>query len=79
METVLPNAPPYYLRTGKTLTFNVGDPIPLEATLTKIRSSNMGEEEARILLTKVIQDALYKLKENTERLHSEHLREDQGS
>ncbi|KAL1448872.1 hypothetical protein WDU94_000125 [Cyamophila willieti] len=74
METVLPNEPPYYLRRGKTLTFNVGPPLDLTPTLDKIRANGLSSEEARIMLTELIQDKLYELKRETEELHQEHVK-----
>lgn len=69
MEDVLPNYPPYYLRTGKKITINVGEPIDLKATVMKLKEENTPEEIARKVITDKIQTELYKLKEATEELH----------
>lgn len=69
MEDVLPNYPPYYLRTGKKITINVGEPIDLKATVMKLKEENAPEEIARKVITDKIQTELYKLKEATEELH----------
>lgn len=69
MEEVLPNFPPYYLRTGKRITINIGDPIDLKELLTKLKEDKVSEEYARKVITDRIQNELYKLKEATEELH----------
>ncbi len=69
MEEVLPNYPPYYLRTGKKITINIGEPIDLNDLIKTLRTNNTPEELARKLITDKIQNELYKLKEATEELH----------
>lgn len=69
MDDVLPNTPPYYLRIGKRVTFNVGEPIDLSDTLAKLRRDNANEETIRKTITDTLQCELYKLKEQTEELH----------
>ncbi|XP_053666423.1 tafazzin [Anopheles marshallii] len=74
MDDVLPNEPPYYLRMGKKLTYNFGNPIDLSALMERLRSSPVSEEEARKIITDRIQDEMMVLKQETERLHSEYVK-----
>ncbi|XP_054277859.1 tafazzin [Macrosteles quadrilineatus] len=74
MDEVLPNDPPYILKTGKKVTFNFGNPIELSPLLEKLRVSKSSEEEARKAITDKIQEELLRLKETTEALHEEHFR-----
>lgn len=69
MEEVLPNYPPYYLRTGKKITINVGDPIDLKEIVLKLKEDKASDEYARKVITDRIQNELYRLKEATEELH----------
>lgn len=69
MEEVLPNYPPYYLRTGKDITVNIGDPIDLKDIIRKLRDENASAEVARKVITDKIQNEMFKLKEVTEELH----------
>lgn len=70
METILPNEPPYYLRTGRKVTFNFGEPIDLKGFVSKLKESNVSEEEARRLITEKIEKELYKLQKDTILLHN---------
>jgi monolysocardiolipin acyltransferase len=70
METILPNEPPYYLRTGRKVTFNFGEPIELKELVTKLRETNATEEEARKAITDKIEEELLKLKRDTILLHN---------
>ncbi|XP_041767788.1 tafazzin homolog isoform X2 [Anopheles merus] len=74
MDDVLPNEPPYYLRMGKKLTYNFGNPIDLSALMERLRSSPVSEEEARKQITDRIQEEMMILKQETERLHSEYVK-----
>uniref|UniRef100_A0A182NHI6 Tafazzin n=1 Tax=Anopheles dirus TaxID=7168 RepID=A0A182NHI6_9DIPT len=74
MDDVLPNEPPYYLRMGKKLTYNFGNPIDLGALMERLRSSPVSEEEARKMITDRIQEEMMQLKQETERLHSEYVK-----
>lgn len=58
METVLPNEPPYYLRTGKKLTYNFGEPIDLNSLMESLRKDPVSEEQARKLITDRIQEEM---------------------
>lgn len=51
MDTVLPNEPPYYLRLGKHVTVNFGNPIDLSELITSLRKDNMPEPDARKVIT----------------------------
>lgn len=69
MDDVLPNAPPYFLRARKQLTFNYGRPIDLTNLVGKLRLRRATDVEARKEITDVIQVALLELKAETEALH----------
>lgn len=69
MDEVLPNEPPYILKTGKKVTFNFGNPIELTSLIDKLRSSKASDEVARKAITDKIQEELLNLKEKTEKLH----------
>lgn len=70
MDTVLPNAPPYYLRFGKKLTYNFGTPIDLSELIDTLRKRNTSEPEARKIITDRIQEEMMRLKKETEELHT---------
>lgn len=70
METILPNEPPYYLRCGRKVTFNFGEPIDLKELITNLKESNASDEEARKAITDKIEQELYKLKQDTLLLHT---------
>jgi len=69
MDDVLPNDPPYILKTGKKITFNFGEPIELSPLIKELKTSNASEEHARKAITEKIQEELMSLKEKTEKLH----------
>ncbi|XP_050541943.1 tafazzin [Daktulosphaira vitifoliae] len=69
METILANEPPYYLRTGRKVTYNFGEPIELESLVNKLRNSGASDEDARKAITDKIEKELYRLKQDTELLH----------
>lgn len=72
MDDVLPNDPPYILKTGKKVTFNFGEPIELSQLLAELKMSNASAETARKAITDKIQEELLNLKEKTEKLHKSH-------
>lgn len=51
MDTVLPNEPPYYLRLGKTVTVNFGQPIEFTDLITGLRRDEIPEPDARKVIT----------------------------
>lgn len=69
MDDVLPNDPPYILKTGKNVTINYGNPIELSSLIDRLKSSKASEEVARKAITDKIQEELLNLKEKTEELH----------
>lgn len=69
MDEILPNQPPYYLRFGKRITYNVGPPIDLSDLIESLRIRKISEPEARKIITDKIQDEMMKLKSETEKLH----------
>lgn len=71
MDQLLPNEPPYVLRLGKQLTFNIGNPIDVSGLLKELRERNASELEARKEITDYIQEEMMKLKAETEVLHQE--------
>lgn len=73
MDDVLPNDPPYILKTGKRVTFNFGEPIELSSLIAELKMSNASEETARKAITDKIQEELLNLKEKTEKLHKTYL------
>lgn len=70
MDDVLPNVPPYILKTGKKLTFNFGEPIELTELLNNLKSTKASEEDTRKAITDKIQEQLLLLKAETEKLHN---------
>ena len=58
MDSVLPNEPPYYLRLGKRLTYNFGQPIDLSAILNRLKETPVSEVEARKIITDKIQEEM---------------------
>lgn len=73
MDDVLPNDPPYILKTGKRVTFNFGEPIELSSLIAELKMSNASEETARKAITDKIQEELLNLKDKTEKLHMTYL------
>jgi monolysocardiolipin acyltransferase len=73
MSDLLPNEPPYYFRLNSRLTFNVGKPLDLSATMKMIFDKKIDEEEARQIITDVIQSELEVLRTETEQLHNNKL------
>ncbi|XP_011148252.1 tafazzin homolog [Harpegnathos saltator] len=69
MDQVLPNEPPYMLKTGKRVTMNYGEPIDFSGLLDELRVSKASEVEARKAITDRIQEELQRLKAATEKLH----------
>ncbi|XP_014243674.1 tafazzin homolog [Cimex lectularius] len=69
MEEILPNEPPYILKTGKRVTFNFGEPINFSNLLKELRAARANAEQARKAITDKIQVELMKLKLQTESLH----------
>ncbi|KAG7211367.1 hypothetical protein KM043_010657 [Ampulex compressa] len=69
MDQVLPNEPPYRLKTGQRVTMNYGDPIDFSEMLIELREKKASEVEARKAITDRIQDELLRLKSVTEELH----------
>lgn len=74
MDDVLPNEPPYILKTGKRLTFNFGEPITMSELVNKLKMSKASAEEARKVITDRIQDELQLLRVKTEALHKAHFK-----
>lgn len=58
MDNVLPNEPPYMIKTGHKVTTNYGDPIDFGEMLANLRSGKADEVEARKAITDRIQEEL---------------------
>lgn len=58
MDSVLPNEPPYMIKTRKKVTMNYGDPIDFSEMLDKLRSTKATEIDARKAITDRIQEEL---------------------
>lgn len=58
MDDILPNEPPYMIRTGKKVTMNYGEPIDFSGMLADLRASKASEMEARKAITDRIQEEL---------------------
>lgn len=69
MDEVLPNYPPYRLRSRKNLTFNFGRPIDFTDMVRRLRERKATAMEARKEITDRIQAELMRLKDETEHLH----------
>ncbi|XP_067002280.1 tafazzin [Anabrus simplex] len=69
MDHILPNDPPYVLRTRNKVTLNYGKPIDLQDMVNNLKAKQASAQEARKAITDKIQDELMQLKEETERLH----------
>ncbi|KAF7995496.1 hypothetical protein HCN44_006603 [Aphidius gifuensis] len=68
-DEVLPNFPPYYIRTGKKITLNYGEPIDFTDIIANLKKSNATEIEIRKTITDKIDDELQRLKTQTAALH----------
>lgn len=73
MEDVLPCVEPYIPRFGKKVTVLFGEPIEVKSVIEECRKDQLCEEKTRIKLTNVIQEKMYALQEETERLHAERI------
>ena len=74
MEKVFPNERIIHLPRGfKKVTMVIGNPIPLKETLEELKARNANEEETRLVLTNLVQEALFKLRITAEIYHDRHL------
>jgi len=73
MEDVLPCVEPYIPRFGKKVTVLIGEPIEMKSVIEECQKDQLCEEKTRIKLTNVIQEKMYALQEETERLHAERI------
>lgn len=60
MDQILPNEPPYMIKTKKKVTLYYGEPIDFSGMLKELRNSNVNEQEARKAITDRIQDELFR-------------------
>lgn len=58
MDSVLPNYPPYYLKFGKKITINIGEPINVADLVRNLRLENTPEPIARKIITDRLQEAM---------------------
>ncbi|XP_043287455.1 tafazzin [Venturia canescens] len=69
MDQVLPNDPPYMIKTRKKVTMNYGEPIDFSEMLADLRASKASEVESRKAITDRIEEELHRLTITTEELH----------
>jgi len=74
MDTVLPNpeegeAQSARIRIGNLVTVNIGTPVDLEGLVEKLKLTGMGAVDARIAVTKELQDIMGKLYKDTKDKH----------
>ncbi|XP_043481212.1 tafazzin [Leptopilina heterotoma] len=70
MDDILPNEPPYILKTGKKVTMYYGEPIDFSDMLAELQATKVSETEARVLITNRVQDELNKLHSVAVELHN---------
>lgn len=58
MDEVLPNYPPYFLKFGKKLTINVGQPIDVSNLVKELKANNTPEPVARKIITDRLQEEM---------------------
>lgn len=58
MDHVLPNYPPYFLKFGKKITINVGQPINISDLVNSLKSKNTPEPVARKIITDRLQEEM---------------------
>lgn len=58
MDHVLPNYPPYYLKFGKKITINIGQPINISDLVNSLKSKNTPEPVARKIITDHLQEKM---------------------
>ena len=73
MDSILPNTKPHIPRAWKKVTVVIGQPIDLADTLKELKDKKASEEEARLALTNVVQESLFKLRITAEIFHAKHL------
>ena len=73
MDSILPNKKPHIPHFGQKVTVVIGKPISLKEALTELQEKNATKEEARLVLTNVVQKELFKLRITAEIFHAKHL------
>jgi len=79
MDTVLPNPKEgeeqsVRMRFGNLVTVNIGTPVDLEVLVERLRLAGMGAMDARITVTKEVQDIMSKLYIETKEKHLENIK-----
>jgi monolysocardiolipin acyltransferase len=69
MDELLPNVPPYVPKPGRNITYNFGSPIDLRDTIAHVKNSNLDDVEGRKYITDKIQEKMFELRDETEKLH----------
>ncbi|XP_055953992.1 tafazzin-like isoform X2 [Argiope bruennichi] len=69
MDSVLPNVEPYWPRIGQKVTIFFGEPIDFSSLREKLKNEYQSAMEKRKIITDKIQDNLFQLKQQAERLH----------
>ncbi len=72
MDSILPNRKPYIPKFWQKVTVVIGDPIPVDQELRRLRSRGAGEDETRKVLTDLVQSHLHKLRIEAEIHHARH-------
>ena len=73
MDSILPNRKPHIPHFGQKVTFVIGKPIEIKETIEKLKKTNATREEAKLILTNVVQKELFKLRITAEIFHAKHL------
>lgn len=60
MDQILPNEPPYIIRTKKKVTLYYGNPIDLNELVANLKKSEVDETQARKVITDRIQEELHR-------------------
>ena len=73
MDSILPNTKPYIPRIGQKVTLVIGKPIEVAKTLEELQKRHATDEEKRLVLTNVVQNALHQLRITAGIYHGKHL------
>ncbi|XP_052286081.1 tafazzin-like isoform X1 [Dreissena polymorpha] len=68
LDTILPIQPPHWPRLGKIVTIVIGEPIDYTEEVTRMKTQ-MSKEEIRKAITDDIEEKVYQLKQEAERVH----------
>ena len=71
MEDVLPCTKPYIPRINKKVTVVVGEPMDFGDLVNEMKERDEDPQTARKVITDIIQEELFKLRDKAEKLHYE--------